>query len=734
MQVVSKAYKNSIAERIRHRGYIKITIGVVNSDAENNRECKESENDLAFFADNKSIFTDNSSIKEYATCENNVSKVNGTMYFIPDARPYYNNGLVTNQFAGAIKITFKEQESLDIKGLMIDFSDNYPTEFTVSNGNVTRTYELDQREFSTEDTFDDTDYLLITPVSMLNNNTRFRIYSLTCGIANTFTNNEVINFSSNEFVSAITETIPSNDVSFTVDNQNEYYSPENPESALAYMEIGQEVKVQFGYDIDDQGTIEWVKPQKSFLKTWSANKREAHFTATDSFFRLDGTYYKGLYRPNGISLYDLAMDVIQDAGIQSYFVDAYLKNLTVKNPIPPVSHGSALQIIANASRCTLSEDRKGRISILSDFIPEMEASSDNATEYSTPASVLYSDTQMYAEASLNYSAVDGTQKFAGTPYLENIGYVSSAIADASGNFTTNPTLTLEFEASYSPVSFGIMFEGTYASRFTMRTYADNVLVEEISAINSSTEYVYDNNLEAFDTMVIEFTKGAPNSRVFVESLVIGSRSDYVLRMNTELKDFPLAERQNKIKNISVVRQQYQEGIELKQIYSETVNVTPTTLVHKVYFTNAVHGLVLNVETAGVSGSITDSSSYFAEITFSGISSATDVEYTIEGYEYTVEEQIYTVEHNERGEEKKWSNPLISSLDMAKDLEEWLANYFLGEIEYQLDWRGDPRVDADDIFYLERPTETVPIRGYESTLNFSNQGWSGSLKARKIIEE
>lgn len=733
MQVVSKAYKNSIAEKIRHRGYIKITIGVVNSDAENNRECLLSENDLAFFADNESLFTDNSSIKPYATCENNISKVDGSMYFIPDSAPYYDNGIVTNDFDDAIKITFKGQENLDIKGLMIDFSDNYPTEFTVDNGEITRTYTLDNRYFSTEDTFDDTDYLLITPVTMLNANTRFRIYSLTCGIANTFTNNEVINYSNNEFVSAITETIPSNDVSFTVDNQDEYYSPENPESALAYMEIGQEVKVQFGYDIDDMGTIEWVKPQKSFLKTWSANKREAKFTATDSFYRLDGTYYRGLYRPNGITLYDLALDVIRDAGIQSYFIDSYLKTLRVQNPIPPVSYGSALQIIANASRCTLSEDRKGRISIVSDFIPEMTASSDNAMPYSTPANVLFSNVDMYAEASQDYSAVDGTLKFAGTPYLTTIGYVSSAIANGSGNFATNPTLTLTLEASYAPISFGINFANTHATRFTIRTYADGSLVEEISAVNNSNEYVYDNNLEAFDTLVIEFTKGMPNSRVFVESLVIGSRSDYILRMNTELKDFPLAERQNKIKSISVVRQQYQTGSELKQIYSETLNVTPQTLVHKVYFSNPVHGLSLTIDTAGVSGSITDSSSYFAEITFSGISSDTDVQYHIDGYEYTIEEQIYTVEHNERGEEKKWTNPLISSLEMAKDLEEWLADFFLGEIEYQLDWRGDPRVDADDIFYLERPSELVPIRGYESTLNFSNQGWTGSLKARKIIE-
>ena len=30
---------------------------------------------------------------------------------------------------------------------------------------------------------------------------------------------------------------------------------------------------------------------------------------------------------------------------------------------------------------------------------------------------------------------------------------------------------------------------------------------------------------------------------------------------------------------------------------------------------------------------------------------------------------------------------------AKVIEEWLAEHFLGLVEYNISWRGDPRVDA-----------------------------------------
>ena len=54
-----------------------------------------------------------------------------------------------------------------------------------------------------------------------------------------------------------------------------------------------------------------------YLREWSADDEEMSFTATDRFDGMDGTYRRGKYYPDGISLYDLAVDVFGDAGIDS---------------------------------------------------------------------------------------------------------------------------------------------------------------------------------------------------------------------------------------------------------------------------------------------------------------------------------------------------------------------------------------------------------------------------------
>ncbi len=62
---------------------------------------------------------------------------------------------------------------------------------------------------------------------------------------------------------------------------------------------------------------------------------------------------------------------------------------------------------------------------------------------------------------------------------------------------------------------------------------------------------------------------------------------------------------------------------------------------------------------------------------------TIVKYVIKGYEYVTEEIGYTVTHNDNGDIKTWKNPLISTTELAKDLEEWLASYYLGMLIIRL---------------------------------------------------
>ena len=82
MQKASNLYKDSIKQRVRNRAYIRATIGIVNSEAQNNIESSK-QNKLAYFSNTIKPFKGYSVEKPYATAEENYSKIDGTMYFLP---------------------------------------------------------------------------------------------------------------------------------------------------------------------------------------------------------------------------------------------------------------------------------------------------------------------------------------------------------------------------------------------------------------------------------------------------------------------------------------------------------------------------------------------------------------------------------------------------------------------------------------------------------------------------
>lgn len=769
MQNASAAYKMAMKAPNRNRGYIKARIGIINKDAQKNAGVRDSRNDFTWFSNREKVFDDWPVEKLYGTSENNFTHVDGTNYFLPDkdsGMEIYNNGLVTEDLLGKIYIDFDGMTGLDIKGLTIDFGECYPEQFTIESDSSTKTYTNDKQVFVTEDVFEGTSFFIITPIKMVNGQGRLRIHQFSCGIYNSFTNKEVRSYTFKETVSSITEKIPSMDISLTVDNQNLYYSPDNPESTLAFFEQGQEMQVSFGYDLTGNGDIEWIEPNIGYLKNWSANDIQAKFTATDIYsYDMKYKYRRGLYRASGISLYSLALDVITDAGItdeRDYFIDPYLKKVIVYNPMPVVKHSEALQIIANAGRCSLITTRKTKIQLKASFVPDSVASVNNKTDYSDITNLL-KDTkkEAYAVSSQGFSAVDESMKFMPDnpeDYLEN-GYVSDSVYYCTEEGATArrlsfrlgspavtkeeyeysywigevPEITIDFEAAWVAFGFIIKFRSVSPLEFHVITYKEGVQVQDITIETPDLNYVSHDAFEEFDKMVFRFTKGARNSRLFIDSILVGDITDYTISRRNDMYGTPTAVRQDKIKAISVIKSVYRESAEeIKNLKSDEISLKSGITEMTVDFTNASYGFSASIEeNASVSVQIIDNSSYYVKLRFNSLTD-TVVKYVVKGYEYKVEEQSLTVPHNENGEIKTWKNPLISTNEQAKDLEEWIASYFLGDVDYQISWRGDPRVDANDLFYLElKDRDNTLIRCYQNQLTF-NGAWKGTMKARRAV--
>lgn len=214
----------------------------------------------------------------------------------------------------------------------------------------------------------------------------------------------------------------------------------------------------------DDGTIEWIPGTSLALKSRLADDTEMDFQASDYFEGMDGTYYRGQYHPNGVSLYDMVVDILANAQVdyRDYWIDPYLKNVLVVNPISVVVRKETLQLITNAGRCTLYQDRTGRITLRSSFVPDMEATSDNETYFSHASAILdHAEEEVYALPGQDYTGTSGAQYFLprqttnGATYL-NTGYVSEAVAKEGGLFADNPTVEIATEAAYK--CFGLTLE------------------------------------------------------------------------------------------------------------------------------------------------------------------------------------------------------------------------------------------------------------------------------------
>lgn len=742
MQVSSNEFDEAMKKPFRNRGYIRISIGVVNSDAQNNAELKNTK--LTYFANQKKPFDGYDVGKIYAMPEQDFTSVDGQMYFLPDRTAgydYYNNGIVTDSLLGSVRLEFGRFTGLDIKGLTIDFGECFPTKFTIESDSGTKTYTNDKRLFVTEDSFDGTSYIEIKPTQMVNGQGRLRIYQMICGIANVFSNEKVISCTTKEYVSSISDTIPSMDTTLVVDNHDLYYSADNPESAIAYMEVGQEVKVTFGYDVTGKGDIEWLNETTTYLNSWKANDEKAEFTSTDRFYQLNTNYYKGRVRTQGISLYDLAVDVLQDAGIEDerqFSIDSYLKKIIVYNPMPVVTHAEALQIIANAGRCVLYEDRENKIHLKSSFIPDMTVTANDKAEYSN-LDYLLEDTEKYAYAvaSDNFSTVDGSMFFIPDnqdDYFYNTGYVSNSVSDSNGDFATDPKITITLESGFVAYGLKMVFRSVAPKQFNIVTYRESALVKEITVDNPELIYTNEERFEEFDKMEIVFTKAEPNSRIFVDNILIGDVTNYTIR-RMDLKSTPTGSRQQKVKSIVITKTNYRKSTEeIKEILSEDIDVSELTgnNEYTIYLANPSYGYVLSVEDNNkVKVNVLETSDYYVRVRFTGITTEDSISVVVNGYEYLYDETYYRKQHNVNGQEIEWNNPLISTTNQAKDLEEWLASYYLGDVDYDISWRGDPRTEANDLFYLElKDREPTLIRSYENEISF-NGSWSGSMKARKV---
>lgn len=717
--------------------YLRVTIGLINQQAQASAYIPE--RDVYTYYSDLVKPMDNYKVQElYATCDQDYTTVDGSMYFLPKdaADVVLNQGIVTDGLQGEIEIRFPVQ--YDIKGLTVEFGKAYPVDFTIISDN--RTLNVTNNtdgHYVTEEIFEGATFLRFVPVVMVNGQSRFRINQITMGIGIYFDSKKILSATKKEHISPISEELPTIDFDVTVDNKDRAYDVENEESTVNFLEIGQRIEALYGQAMDD-GTIEWIPGTSLALKSWSADDTEMDFQASDCFDGMDSTYYRGQYHPNGMSLYDIAVDVLTDARVdyRDYWIDPYLKDVLVANPMPVVAHKEALQLIANAGRCILYQDRAGRIILKSSFVPDMSAASDNETYFSHAAAILdHAEKETYALSGQDYTGVSGTQYFLprqtdGITYL-NTGYVSEAVAGDNGLFADNPTVGITMEAAYKCFGLTLEFGQNWPDTVVFHAYYNGALQEDYMVSGLTQTYVVSHEFPEFDFLELEFVRGCPNNRVVLDNITFGDSTDYILEYGVELTKTPKGTQLAKVRELQVVRTIYNLSTEdTKELVRETIAVTEQDNQYTFYLSNASYDLSVGLiePSEGQTATIIGSSAYYATVELTGIVGA--IEVVVMGKEYLITQTKVSRQLNPTGSLEAWENPLVSNGAHAANLADWIGDYLKSDREYELQYRGEPRMDANDIAFLEN--KYVPdllIRVTDHTLKF-NGGLSGTIKARR----
>ena len=738
MQKVSKAYKESMKSSLRERAYIMISFGLVNQEAQ--AKATVDNGSYAYYSNKDNIFGEHIDDTVYATLEEEFTKVDGSMFFLPRATEggrYYDTGIVSDKLVSEAQcevVISLNTIATDFKGLTINFGENYPVDFDIV-GSTGQTIEFrgnTKSKWSTEEVLENTTYIKLVFYKMKNPQSRLRIYSIMFGYGLVYYNDSVMSSALDSYVSPIGADVPQFDFSVTLKNYDHYFNVDNPNSAINYLETGQEMDIMYGYQTPGSDTIEWIQGNHLWCSEWESDDNTATIRCQDIFRNMDGEYERGLYSAAGKSYYALAEEILKDAGISEYYIDPRLKKLYSNNPIPRVKYKEALQIIANACRCVLTQSRDGKVQIKSNFMPSASIATNGEETYSNAANVLTDTPKVeYATLAGNYTPTDGTMFFLprnGKAALTT-GYVSKEISGANGTFTKNPVVTITMEAIRAYYGLKLVIGTALPAAFTIRTYKGGEPVNEypVEKDEINTTSIILRDFDDFDVMKIEFTKTAePYNRIVLNYFSLSDVVDFTMNRR-DMTSSPKAIKQELIKEVIVPCYTYQENNREENLVYEDIDVIAGE-VETYYIQDPSYGYKVKLDEVEGKATVVAWSNYFVTIKFNVTGS---FKLEVQGYRYKIVEKYATVSLNARGKTVKWKNPLISNTTMANELAAWLADYYTAGIEYEYDTRGNPELDVTDIVYQENEFhDGMRVNIYRHTVNFK-QAFSGRVTARRI---
>ena len=372
----SDAWKTAHLEAVVPETFVEITYDITEPGLQESASVTATSH--AIYAQPVSIIdTTEKTYSLYATLEQNIWGLDGNFDLLPDAAPYGNAGFVSEQLISdsdpaAVRLSFSSVRTQPIPGITITWSTKYgeyASRFTVRayNGSTqifAKTYE--NNSVTTVCEFELANYtsVRIEVLEWCLPHRRARIERIFMGVVTTYTKTELLSYSHAQSGDLLSAELPKNSVSFSLNNVDGLWNPDNPSGMAKYLAEQQQVTVRYGLQLDND--VEWIKAGTFWISEWNtpANGMEASFVARDLIEFMADTY-SGIR--NG-TLYDIALSALeqsnlplQESGSPRYALSDNLKEWSVDFSADDGDYTCAeiVQLCANAACCIMHQDRNG---------------------------------------------------------------------------------------------------------------------------------------------------------------------------------------------------------------------------------------------------------------------------------------------------------------------------------------------------------------------------------------
>lgn len=459
MQTVSEQWKNAHKQTLLNESFVEVSLNISDPDAL--ARVSSMDNGAAYISDTAQVVSEvDKSVVPYCTLEQNLWVLDGSRKAIPES-DFGSNGYVGSElsddvcvFSGRMPlITLNFQQRFDnyIPGITITWSPTY-NEFadsfvvTAYNGTtVVATKEVvGNRSTKSLVMLDIVGYdrieVMITKWCLPYH--RARVEEIFVGINRVYTKSELFNYTHTQSVDPLSTSLPKNEIQFSLNNVDGEYNPYNEQGMSKYLMNRQEVKARYGLKLAD-GSVEWIKGGTFYLSEWNAkqNGLTADFTARDVLEFMSATYIDD-HDLSARTLYDLADKVLRaadlplmDNGDYRWIIDESLRSITTTAPLPADTLANCLQLIANAGKCVLYQDRDGVLHI--------EPLRFDVTDYRIDSFNSYSKSEVTLGKPIKYVEMKVYFYTMGEKGIESTQGVAGAWCGESGESITadNPLIT-----------------------------------------------------------------------------------------------------------------------------------------------------------------------------------------------------------------------------------------------------------------------------------------------------